>query len=394
MKKILFVEWNSFGNAAITQAFEAIGYQVDSYYLDQKNTDTRRDEEAAGELVLGIMGKGYYFVFSFNYYPIVAIACKAANVLYVSWTYDSPFIQLYSQTARFDTNLIFCFDGATCRQLQQKGIDARYLPMAAPMNCYREVLSKGPVPVQYQSEISFVGSLYDEISGRLLDYLDRLEGYEKGFLDGLMQVQKGVYGYNFVEEVLNGQPQVMQAIQQKIPVFAQGDGLESAEWVLSNYFINRKITVNERREVLTMLGKEHQVKLYTTSQTKLPGVENCGNADYHTQAPFVFAGSKINLNITLRSILSGVPLRAFDIMSCGGFLLSNFQEDYMDLLTPDEDFVVYYDYGDLQEKVKFYLQHEGERIRIAGNGQEKVAKHHTYLERVQTIDRVVNDILA
>lgn len=392
MKKILFIEWNSFGNAYIKQAFEAIGYQVDCFVLDQRNIDTRRDEESAKELALAMMGKGYMFVFSFNYYPIIAIACKACNTLYVSWTYDSPFIQLFSKTAEFDTNLILSFDSVTCRQLQQKGIQAQYLPMAAPMDCYGQVISAKDVGKKYSGEISFVGSLYDEISGNLLNYLDRLDPYEKGFVDALMEVQKGIYGCNFVEEVLGSNPEIMKSIQSKVPVYAQGDGLETAEWVLANYFINRKITVLERQEVLQMLGERHSVKLYTTSKTQIPGVENCGNVDYHSQAPHVFANSKINLNITLRSILSGVPLRAFDIMACGGFLLSNYQEDYMNIFTPDEDFVVYYDYGDLCEKVDFYLKNDAERQRIAERGQQKVAKHHTYLQRVQTIAEMVDSI--
>ncbi len=394
MKKILFIEWKSFGNTYITQAFEATGYQMERFVLDQKNTDTRRDEESAKELTMAIMGKGYTFVFSFNYYPIVAIACKACNTLYVSWTYDSPFVQLFSKTAEFDTNLILSFDSATCRQLEQKGIPAQYLPMAAPMDCYASVLANQAEGTRYRGDIAFVGSLYDEISGNLLNYLDRLKPYEKGFVDALIKVQKNIYGCNFVEDVLNTNPEVVKNIQNKVPVYARGDGLETAEWVLANYFINRKITVYERQEILELLAKEHAVKLYTTSTTEIVGVENCGNVDYHRQAPHVFANSKINLNISLRSILSGVPLRAFDIMACGGFLLSNYQEDYMNLFTPDEDFVVYYDYGDLKEKADFYLRNDTARQRIAANGQQKVARYHTYLQRVQAITEMVETIYA
>ena len=44
--------------------------------------------------------------------------------------------------------------------------------------------------------------------------------------------------------------------------------------------------------------------------------------------PLVFQNSKINLNITLRSIKNGIPLRAIDIMGAGGFLLTNYQNDF------------------------------------------------------------------
>ena len=38
----------------------------------------------------------------------------------------------------------------------------------------------------------------------------------------------------------------------------------------------------------------------------------------------MFANSKVNLNITLRNIKTGIPLRALDIMGAGGFLLTNY----------------------------------------------------------------------
>ncbi len=45
----------------------------------------------------------------------------------------------------------------------------------------------------------------------------------------------------------------------------------------------------------------------------------------------VFYSSKININMTLRSIESGVPLRIIDIMSIGGFVMSNNQEEIPEL---------------------------------------------------------------
>ena len=99
--------------------------------------------------------------------------------------------------------------------------------------------------------------------------------------------------------------------------------------------------------------------------------------------PLVFKRSKINLNITLRSIRSGIPLRVFDIMGAGGFLLSNYQADFQDLFVPDEDFVYYESKEDLLRKVGYYLNHEDERKAIARNGHEKIAAKHTYRHRVK-----------
>ena len=91
------------------------------------------------------------------------------------------------------------------------------------------------------------------------------------------------------------------------------------------------------------------------------------------------------MNITLRSIESGIPLRAFEIMGAGGFLLSNYQADFLDYFVPDEDFVYYEDQKDLMRKIDYYLYHEKERQAIAKNGHDKMASGHTYRHRIREI---------
>ena len=102
-------------------------------------------------------------------------------------------------------------------------------------------------------------------------------------------------------------------------------------------------------------------------------------------APYVFKHARINLNITLRSIKSGIPLRAFDILGAGGFLLTNFQADFEDCYVPDEDFVFFESREDLLQKIEYYLTHEDERAAIAWNGFQKTASCHTYQHRVEEI---------
>ena len=98
--------------------------------------------------------------------------------------------------------------------------------------------------------------------------------------------------------------------------------------------------------------------------------------------PLVFQNSKINLNITLRSIIYGIPLRAIDIMGAGGFLLTNYQNDFGLHFTDGKDFASYSDREDLYNKVEYYLKHEDERKEIAENGCKEVRANHTYEKRL------------
>ena len=97
------------------------------------------------------------------------------------------------------------------------------------------------------------------------------------------------------------------------------------EDVLADGILCKKMANIERTQILKRLSEIYQVKLYTKNPTpELPNVINMGSVDYYDMMPYVFKCSDINLNITLRSIKTGIPLRAMDIMGAGGFLMSNY----------------------------------------------------------------------
>ena len=125
--------------------------------------------------------------------------------------------------------------------------------------------------------------------------------------------------------------------------------------------------------------------LFRSPTPDLPKVINMGSVNPYTELPYVFKCSKINLNISLRSIHSGIPLRAIEIMGAGSFLLSNFQKDYLMFFEPDKDFVYYEDEFDLIDKCHFYLEHENERTKIAQNGYSKVKEFFSYEKMLQNI---------
>ena len=176
----------------------------------------------------------------------------------------------------------------------------------------------------------------------------------------------------------------MEDLYQALPIMPNADGVETKEYLYAQYVINRKITGLERNALIRSIADRHSFDLFThDGDFSLPNVINHGPVDNYREMPLVFRRSKINLNISLRSILSGIPQRAFDIMGSGGFLLSNFQADFLDYFVPGEDFVYYDSKKDLLRKVDYYLSHEAERQAIAKNGHDKVAAAHTYRHRVR-----------
>lgn len=199
-----------------------------------------------------------------------------------------------------------------------------------------------------------------------------------------MNAQQLVYGNFFLEDVLA--PNILNDIQRSVPYSTMSDGVETDAYVYANYFLARKITSRERLCLLKKASENFQLKLYLNQPSaELPKAIFMGTADPHQVAPLVYRNSLVNLNISLRSIQTGIPLRCMEIMGSGGFLLSNYQEDFLDYFVPGEDFV-YYDYvDDFLRKIRYYLKHDAEGRQIANSTLKKMKESHTYEIRTRAI---------
>lgn len=384
--KILMMEWKSFGNEDIIACFRELGHIVKTFPFSKE--EPYHNEKTENDIVKEIQDFQPDFVFSFNYFPIVSLACKQADMKYVSWVYDSPLVLLYSYTVIYPGNYIFIFDKDLYLEFHKSGIHTiHYMPLAANTKRLKAMETSYDYPRfqkskwKNQTDIAFIGSLYTEKH----QFYQRLEGitpYTRGYLEGIMASQKHVYGYNFIQEMMT--PDIIQDMFRILPMEPDPTSVATREYLYAQYVINRQITAYERIELLTAIGEKYNFDLYTPDETlSLPGCINHGRVDYYDMAPYVFKEAKINLNITLRSIKSGIPLRGFDILGAGGFLLTNYQADFMDCYVPGEDFVYYESKQDLLNKIDYYLNHEDERIAIAQNGFERTKENHTYKHRIE-----------
>lgn len=381
--KILLLEWDSFGQEYIAEAFGHNGCETEKFPWPFGKQEMRENHGLCMELSGRLRSGDISFVFSLNFFPVAAQACHLCGMRYVSWVYDTPYLLLYSKHIRYDTNQVYLFDRSLCNEFLANGIKCvSYLPMAAPADIYERM--KAEQGKGYRSEISFVGSTYQELRQDFCRLLEGVSPYAAGYMDAIIGMQKNVYG-SFLLEGLLKEP-VLEELRRVCPVWRGEDEWESEAWIYANYFLARRLTGEQRMELLDLLSKRYEVNLYTPEATPgLPAVKNRGPVDYITQMPLVFKNTKINLNMTLRSIHDGIPLRAMDIMGCGGFLLTNYQADFEYLFRDGTDYVYYMDEEDLLYKVDYYLNHDAERIEIAENGFRKVKEAHTYRHRIRTI---------
>ena len=388
---ILYLDWPCFGHIDITFTFEHVmKHHVTRFF--HEDYQERESDAFMQEFDKTCENTTFDFCFSYNFYPLVAECCHRHNLKYISIVYDSPFVKLYSYTITYPTNYVFIFDRQLYNEFKTGGIDTVYYTVLPVNSTVIDVMLRKPYDKERTlCDVSFVGTLYNEENNH--NFFDRLytklDDYTKGYLDAIMEAQLKVSGYNFIEEVLSDN--IISQMYQAEPYIPSKDGAETLSNIYASYYIDRKLTSMERIRLLTALGANHnQVKLFTLNKdVSFPGVTNMGVADYYSEMPLIFHNSKINLNITLRSIKSGIPLRCMDIMGAGGFLLTNFQADFLDYFTPDVDFVYYEDEADLLHKVDYYLEHDDKRRQIAENGHRRVAENHSFEKCLSDIFSIV-----
>ena len=383
---ILFLDWPCFGRTDFLNFFSE---RHDSVTLfSHADYELRKSDSFLAALYSVLENQQFDFCFSYNFFPLMATACYKCNIKYISFVYDSPQVKLYSYTVTYPTNYIFLFDSSLVTQFQKEGLTTFYY-MPLPVNADRihSLVQKPYDSARLSADVSFVGSLYNE-NHNLYDSLQGISSYTKGYLDAIMQAQSHVYGYNFLEECLT--PAITAELQNAAHYQKNPDGVESLSFIFSDYYLCRKLTSMERINILTDVASHFPLKIFTPNNNYvIPNASNMGVADYLTETPYIFHDSKINLNITLRSIKSGIPLRCMEIMSCGGFLLTNFQSDFFKHFVAGEDFVYFESNDDMLQKIDYYLTHEKERASIAESGYQKVIKNHSYETIFQQIFNII-----
>ena len=336
--KVLMIRWKSICEPDMMQGFRENGIELDTWHYPGNDVDYNMD--CLQKIVDLLMTNTYDFVFSVDYFPVVARACNAVKCIYVSWAVDCPVMQYYSKTISLPYNRIFLFDYAMYQEfLPQNPDNIFYLPLGAAVEHFDEVIAQITAEdrKKYANDLSFVGSTYQEKCK--YNELTMLSKYTKGYADALIEMQLQIYGTNILE---------------------QG------------------------------LSDRFTFDFYTMSDTSsMPNIRDKGSAESRIEMPKIFHLSRINLNMTSKTIRTGIPQRLWNIMGSGGFVLTNYQQELEQYFELGKDLETYGSFDECEQKIAYYLSHEEERKKIAQSGYEKVCKWYTYRQRVAELLTIV-----
>ena len=374
--KVLYLDWEAFGKIDYPFSLEnEFGIEI-AYFMHKDFTKIYSEdflllfERYVNELHCD-------FAFSINYFPLMAEGAKRCGVPYISVVYDSPQYFLYHKSIYYETNHVYVFDSSEVAKLNAlgaKGVKYTILPVNSVV--INSMLKQEYNIERTTCEVSFVGQLYDKEPNSFLNLMRGLDDYSQGYIRGLMAGQMNVYGADLIRPAITddllAKMTVADMYQSEID-----SGIDPKD-VYADLYICRGVTQIERMDFLKSIAKKHQVKLFTSSTTSIPNVINMGETKYYDEMPLIFHNSKINLNITLRSIKSGIPLRAMDIIGAGGFLLTNYQSDFLQHFIPDKEYVYFEDKNDMLRKIDYYLEHENQRNDIARAGWERAKRQYSF----------------
>ena len=381
--KILFMGSKTQQIPAIIFALDRMGYEVEMY--PKPIEELKGNEEQERQLEIFIKSAKVDFVLSNVFSREAARVTNQLELKYAVWCMDSPSFPAWVPEAEYDNCYLFYFDYREYELKKQSGLKNVYhLPLATDIVWSGQLVITDEETQKYGCNMSFVGGLYsDNPYDRMFSIFPA--DMQEAFIE---LIEKSAFVWDG-QDRLHMPAELVQAVRQKCPqIFYPCDMPD--EYFLRTCMLGRKLTNVERTLLMELLSERFDIHLYTRDTEIVPaGVRRFPEIPALKGAPKVFYSSKINLNITLRSITSGVPARVFEVMGVGGFVLSNWQEEIPELFVEDKEIVTFKTPEELVDKADYYLRHEDKRARIAINGYRRVKEQYTYEHRLNKIISIV-----
>ena len=380
--RVLFVGSEMLSISGPMFTLDRLGHEVGMYPKFIENIKGNEEEEQKLEDFLKVSKVD--FVMSVVFSRETARATNRLGIKYVVWNMDSPAYPAWVPEADYDNCYIFYFDYREYEVKKKSGQrNAYHLPLATDIVASSQLVITDEEIKKYGCDISFIGGLYTQ--NVYDDIIGRFSAEQQNVFSEM--IENSAFVWDGLDRI-HVTPELAQTVRKLCPDMYDEPYMPD-EYFLQTFIIERKLTHVERTLLMELLSERYDIHLYTRDTEQVPeGVKRFPEIIVD-ESQKIFYSSKINLNITLRSIASGVPLRIFDVMGVGGFMLSNWQEEIPELFVENKEIVTYKTPEELIDKADYYLKHENERVRIGVNGYLKVKEQHTFEQRINKIISII-----
>ena len=389
--KILYVYGMS-KSRDIVNNLSRLGYKMEEY-PDVQHNSILNDEEI--EKMVNYVKKHHItHLMSTHLIYNTAMAAYQTNIKYISVIWDAPYIKIYTPFGKLDNCWFSVFDKLDYERFKADGIPhVIYQPLAIDQHDSRKWNVKKKLNGRYIEDVSFLGRLYED---NLYDrFLKEIPGNIQDYFTSIFE--EAVFQWDGINRVYG---KTDQAILDYIKLVSPGFKMENVfdiddvRYFETQYLI-RKMANIERVCTLNALGEKFNVALYTlpdVDKEKLPNVKIMPQVEPGEAASIIYAGSKINLNISLKGIEGGTPQRIMDVTGAGGFMMTNYCSETAELFEEDKEIVMFKTPEELMEKMEYYLTHDTQREKIASAGYKRTINCYTYDRKLkELIDWVRGD---
>ena len=324
-------------------------------------------------------------VFAVNFSRDLSEACARFQLPLAIWEIDPSTEFLPKSQLPQTQTTVFTYRKSRVEAYKKANFpNCVHLPLASNPERRRPEALTPRQQSRFQTKVSFVGASMVETAqkfrSRFIDqFLACYPTYDRtiveGFLQGILDLQR--------QDLSNWK--LPQLIAQHAPNFVedcQKRGLENP-LVLAG-----EIAAAEKRLTCVARLAHLGVQVWGDSgwkQISQHGVTHRGYAGHFKELNRIYVGSQINIDIGRFYQSDIVPMRIFDILACGGFVIAEHSKDLESLFELDREIVCWRTPKELLAKTTYFLDHPQEARTIAERGRQRVLSQHRIQDRVQSM---------
>lgn len=339
--KILYV-YGKTKSKEYVHTLRKLGYETDEYFEPQN--DQWANEEEIEKLVVYIKENAITHLLSIHMLPNLSVAAYRSEIKYIAMLWDAPALWMNTIFGKLDNLWVTSYDRLDCERFKENG--TKHV-LYQPLTVDKDSLCKWDVQHRlcgnYFNDISFVGRLYEK---NLYDaQIDRIPANMQNYFISI--IEEVAFQWDGTNRVLGSvDKEILDYIRLVSPDFRiNNPNDEKDERYFEAYYLFPKVANIERICCLNLLAERYDLTFYTDSDIK-EGILSSKVKRMPSVVPgealsLVYAGSKINLNITMRGMEGGTPLRIPEIMGAGGFVLSSFGMETAELYEEDKEIVMF-----------------------------------------------------
>lgn len=361
----------------VRNAFEKLGFSI--YTLDIGKLSLE-------EMEMTIRRFNPHVVFAVNYMNGLAEFCHNCNVDLICWEVDPATDRLKPCKTPADRTYVFTYRKPNVSEFVEAGFkNVEHLYLASDTEKRSAPHLSPEEQDKYGASLSFVGS---SMIGNANSCKDIFLSNYKAYRDGNDEaVEEGV---RLLEEVLSVQRKdfsnyvIPDLLREYFPDFV--NYLSGFSGTYDPFMLVGEIAAAEKRINYLAGLNTFDVKVWGDEGWRIVeqyGIKYMGSAGHSYEINKIYGASRINVDINRLYQMDIVPMRIFDIMACGGFVLAEYSDEISDIFELGREVETYRTLEELVSKAEYYLGHGNETLEIARRGREAVIKNHTILTRVR-----------